>query len=132
MVSDEREEEKDKGDKEEEEEANEEKLGRQNRQSWDRWSSLSRRTKEQDWVSKVSGQGWNEGANLNDKKMNELSFPPFLEEKQKNDADIGSASQEEEEEEEEEEDRKHASEVREHLIFEESLFLYQEKIHKLS
>lgn len=64
--------------------------------------------------------------------MNELSFPPFLEEKQKNDADIGSASQEEEEEEEEEEDRKHASEVREHLIFEKSLFLYQEKIHKLS
>lgn len=57
MVSDEREEEKDKGDKEEEEEANEEKLGRQNRQSGDRWSSLSRRTKEQDWVSKVSGQG---------------------------------------------------------------------------
>lgn len=65
--------------------------------------------------------------------MNEISFPSSLEEKQKNDADIGSASQEEEEEEEEGEDRKRASEVREHLIFfEESLFLYQEKIHKLS
>lgn len=49
--------------------------------------------------------------------MNEISFPSSLEEKQKNDADIGSASQEEEEEEEEGEDRKRASEVREHLIF---------------
>lgn len=43
--------------------------------------------------------------------MNDFLFFSPLEEKQKNDADLGSASQEEEED-EEEEDRKHASEVR--------------------
>lgn len=59
-------------------------------------------------------------ASLNDKRMNE-GFLISLEEKQKSDADIGSASQEEEEEEDEEEDRKPASEVRKHLIFEGSI-----------
>lgn len=59
--------------------------------------------------------------------MNEISFPSSLEEKQKNDADIGSASQEEEEEEEEGEDRKRASEVREHLIFLRKAFFYTKK-----